>query len=191
MYTSTITKADRAALENLWGAAGSWIADTWTALNHKHFDGKLHYHGVVWGLTPHGRSCGYTSPTGRITLHPALLDPSGADPWTLGDRLGGRYAEHALLHEMIHVLLIQRGVAHDESGGHHNTVEWCEEIMRLTGELGWPPVRAMPVRPRRINGVVTRQAHRGYLDRADIAAWPHSIAPEGCYGPAGRIAVPV
>jgi len=191
MHTTTITKADRAALENLWGDAGAWIADTWTVLNDRHFGGRLKYRGVVWGLTPHGRGYGHTSSAGRITLHPALLDPAGADPWTLGDQLGGRYAAHALLHEMIHVQLIERGVAHDESGGHHNTTEWCAEITRITGELGWPPIRAMPVRPRRINGVVTRQAHTGFLDRADIASWPHSIAAEGSYGPAGRLAVPV
>lgn len=190
MHTTTITRADRAALENLWGPAGSWIAETWTVLNDKHFDGRLRYLGVIWGLTPHGRGYGHTSGAGRITLHPALLDPSGADPWKLGDQLGGAYAEHALLHEMVHVLLIERGVARDESGGHHNTREWCAEITRVTGQLGWPPIQAMPVRPRRVNGVVARQAHPGHLDRAGIAAWPHSVAPKGCYGPAGRIAVP-
>jgi hypothetical protein len=54
MHTATITKPDRAALENLWGAAGAWAADTWTRLNDEHFDGQLQYHGIVFGLTPHG-----------------------------------------------------------------------------------------------------------------------------------------
>jgi hypothetical protein len=83
IYTVAITKADCAALENLWGDAGTWAADTWTRLNATHFDGQLRYHGIVWGLTPHGGRLGHTSRTDRITLHPALLDPQGEDPWLL------------------------------------------------------------------------------------------------------------
>jgi hypothetical protein len=76
VHTATITKADRAALENLWDKAGAWAAGTWTQLNTDHFDGRLRYHGIVYGLTPHGDHLGHTwSHSRRITLHPSLLDP--------------------------------------------------------------------------------------------------------------------
>lgn len=191
MHKATITKSDRAALENLWGEAGEWIADTWTALNDKHFGGRLKYGGIVWGLTPHGRSLGHTSPAGRITLHPALLDPAGSDPWNAGHRLGACYAEHVLLHEMIHVKMFAVGVENTKNGPHHNTAEWCAEITRITGELGLLPIKAMPVLPRRVDGLVVREAHPGYLERSEIAHWPQSIAPAGYYSSAGRIAVPI
>ena len=93
MHATTITRPDRAALDNLWGEAGLWAADTWTRLNADHFDGRLRYDGVVWGLTPHGCKLGYTSnPDGRITLHPALLDPR-SNAWGIWDKLGMRYAD--------------------------------------------------------------------------------------------------
>jgi hypothetical protein len=191
MDTITITAGDRAALENLWNKAGTWTADTWTRLNKQHFGGKLKYHGIVWGLTPHGSRLGHTSGAGRITLHPALLDPQGEDPWTIGNQLGARFAEHVLLHEMIHVLLSGRKIERDDSGGHHNTPEWSAEITRITPQLGLPEIQAAPVKPRRVNGKVMRMPLDGHLGRDDIAHWPHSIAPAGYYTTAGRIHVPI
>ncbi len=70
-----MTADDRFALEHLWGDAGAWVADTWPRLNAHCFANEAPYHGVVWGLTPHGKSLGHTSHSGRITLHPALLNP--------------------------------------------------------------------------------------------------------------------
>ncbi|MDT5225456.1 MAG: hypothetical protein QOG19_2863 [Mycobacterium sp.] len=175
MHTNTMTGADHAALENLWGEAGSWAAATWTHLNVAHFDGQLRYHGIIWGLTPHGGRLGHTSETGRITLHPALLDPRG-DAWRIRDKLGTRYAEDTLLHEMTHVWCIDTKSEHD-----HNSEAWCNEIVRITPALGLPPIKAVPVKPRRINGTVTRQALDGHLSRRDIAHWPHSIRPADFY----------
>jgi hypothetical protein len=186
MHTTTITKADRGALENLWNSAGGWIADTWTRLNNDHFDGQAKYHGVVWGLTPHGGRLGHTySSNGRITLHPALLDPQ-SDAWDIGDQLGAKFAEHVLLHEMIHAYLGDQGLDPD-----HNGDPWCAEIMRITPQLGLDPIKAEPVKPRRINGKVTRRARDGFLSRDDISRWPHTIAPAGYYSRGGRIRVPI
>jgi hypothetical protein len=181
MHTTTITKADRAALENLWGDAGAWAADSWTRLNADHFGGRLVYHGVVWGLTPHGRGLGHTnSESMRITLHPALLDPRDR-AWGMRDRLGVRFAADVLLHEMVHVALLTVGVANDEREGQHNTDEWCEQIMRITPDLSLPAIKAAPVKTRRINGGVVRQALDGHLSRSEIARWPYSIRPASYY----------
>jgi len=184
MHTTTITKADRAALENLWGTAGTWIADTWTRLNADYFDGAAKYHGVVWGLTPHGSRLGHTYvETGRITLHPALLNPQG-NAWERGEELGALYAEHVLLHEMIHAILSDRG-----EDGAHNGEPWCAEIMRITPLLGFAPILAAPVTQRRVEGKVTRIPKDGHLDRDTISRWPHTIAPKGTYSRAGRLQV--
>lgn len=198
MHTSTITKADRAALENLWRHAGTWAADTWTRLNTDHFDGQLRYHGIVWGLTPHGGRFGHTSNTGRITLHPALLSPKSADPWDLKELTGGievlgaAHAADVLLHEMVHVALFAAGVEqHGEGQSHHNTTQWCEAIMRITPQLGLPLILAAPVKPRRVNGKVVREPLDGHLPRAVIARWPHTVRPAGYYTHAGRIHVPI
>jgi hypothetical protein len=192
MHTTTITRPDRAALENLWGEAGTWVADTWTRLNAEHFDGSLRYHGVVWGLTPHGGRLGHPSnPGGRITLHPALLDPR-SDAWHIRDRLGMRCAEDRVLHEMIHVVLLARGIPNTESEPQHNTPEWCEEIMRITLRLGLPAIKAVPVKTRRVGGKVVRRELDGHLSRDAISRWPHTIRPTGYYTPdAGRIRVQI
>jgi hypothetical protein len=185
VHTTAITKADRAALENLWGDAGTWAADTWTAHNAAYFDGKLRYHGIVFGLTPHGGHLAHTSPTGRITLHPALLDPQ-SDAWLIGHKLGERHATDTLLHEMIHAALIQRG---DDSG--HNGWPWCNEIMRITTELGLKPIKAAPVKPRRIDGKVVRLPLDGHLSRDEISRWPHTLRRAGYYTLEGRMYVPI
>jgi hypothetical protein len=39
--TTVINRADRAALVNLWGDAGTWVADTWSGLNNTHLNGQL------------------------------------------------------------------------------------------------------------------------------------------------------
>jgi hypothetical protein len=109
LHATKIGKADHAALANLWGQAGVWASNTWTRLNAEHFDGKLKYHGIVWGLTPHGHAYGHTSPAGRVTLHPALLNPRG-DAWQQREQLGTLFAADVLLHEMCHVDLFGAGV---------------------------------------------------------------------------------
>jgi hypothetical protein len=159
-----------------------WAYDAWQQHNAALFSGELWYAGIVWGLTPHGTSLGHTEPSGRITLHPSLVDPSTARPWGRpARRFTDRLACDVLAHEMVHALLFARGVARDESGGHHNCPEWAAEIMRLSPLLLGVEIRAEPVRPRRIDGKVTRSARRGFLPRSKIAAWPHSVRPAAYY----------
>jgi hypothetical protein len=196
MHTTKISKPDRAALKNLWDDAGEWIVDTWTRLNRDHFDGMLKYHGVVWGLTPHGGSLGHTygGSSRRITLHPAIIDPH-TDAWDYekhsagATKLGAAFAADVLLHEMVHVKLFDAGVELGEGNSHHNTAPWCDEVMRITPQLGLDPVKAAPVKPRRVDGIVRRLPLDGHLSRSDIGEWPHSLRPTGYYTSAGRIRI--
>jgi hypothetical protein len=38
-------------------------------------------------------------------------------------------------------------------------------------------INAAPVKPRRINGKVTRREESGCLSQGDLARWPHSVRP--------------
>src|SRR5713101_6341057 len=109
--SNTVQQKYRAALDLLWGEAGTWAHDTFMALNATYFGNEVPYRGVVWGLTPHGHLLGHTHRggrfPGRITLHPALLDPR-SDAWSKSGLLGEGYAGDVLLHEMMHALLISR-----------------------------------------------------------------------------------
>jgi len=163
----------RAASELLWDEAGIWAHDTFVVLNARYFDDAVPLRGVVWGLTPHGGRLGHTRVDppwqGRITLHPALLDPH-SDAWGMAQFLGVGYAREVLLHEMIHVLLVSRGGDHD-----HNTQAWCAEIMRLAPLLGLGSIKAAPVQPRRVDGTVVRKELPGHLSRDTLAHFPHSL----------------
>ena len=165
----------REAQETMWPGAGAWAHDTFVELNAEYFDGEVAHAGIVWGLTPHGHALAHTYADGRITLHPALLDPRDS-AWGLKPFLGTAYARDVLLHEMIHALLFGRGGEHS-----HNTQPWCDELVRLAPLLGLRSIKAVPVVPRRIDGVVVRRPLDGHLERAAIAAFPHSLRRRSFY----------
>lgn len=174
-----LTAADRDALTQLWNQAGAWVADTWTRLNRELWDNEIPYRGVVFGLTPHGGHLGHCSGSGRITLHPALLDPHGEKVWNQSQNwYGAGCAEDVLLHEMIHALFRARGIPSSGAQGEHNTKHWCEEITRLSILLGLGEIKAQRITPRRGIG---RAAKPGYLTQQQLAMWPHSLRPEGYY----------
>lgn len=165
----------RQAQEILWGEPGAWAHDTFDELNGRYFADEIPHAGIAWGLTPHGGRLGHTRCTGRITLHPALLDPH-SDAWRIEPYLGEAYARDVLLHEMIHAYLFARSEEPD-----HNGQPWCREVMRLAPSLGLGEVRAAPVVPRRVDGRVVRRALDGHLDRHQLAHFPHSIRPNDFY----------
>jgi hypothetical protein len=174
-----LTAADRDALTQLWNQAGAWAADTWTRLNRELWDSEIPYRGVVFGLTPHGGHLAHCSQTGRITLHPALLDPQGETIWHQPHScFGVAYAEDVLTHEMIHALFRARGIPSSGAQGEHNTKHWCEEITRLSTLLGLGEIKAQRITPRRGLG---RVAKPGYLTQLELATWPHSLRPKGHY----------
>ncbi len=198
-----ISKSDRDALENLWDKAGAWAADTWADLNRHCFDGQLRYQGIVFGLTPHAGRLGHTSPSGRITLHSALLDPRDEETvWSLPvAMMGTGYAADVLVHEMVHAWLFQQGIQSDES---HNCQPWCEQITRISPRLGLGQIRVEPVRPRRVANparetdptaaktIVVRKERDGFLSQRQLAYWPHSCRDPRWYGDRNeRIYVPL
>ncbi len=63
--------------------------------------------------------------------------------------------------------------------------------MRITPQLGLDPVKAAPVKPRRVDGKVVRKELDGHLPRAVMARWPHTLRPAGFYTREGRIHVPI
>jgi hypothetical protein len=167
--------AYREAQRILWGDAGVWAHETFCMLNAQYFADEIPHSGIVWGLTAHGRKLGHCHCDGRITLHPALLDPK-SNAWGIEPYLGEAYARDVVLHEMIHALLFHRGVDAD-----HNSEPWCAEIVRLAPELGLKSIKAVPVVPRRVDGVVRRQSLPGHLDRKTIATFPHPLRPKSYY----------
>lgn len=174
----------RQAQELLWGKAGAWAYDTFEELNEQYFADEVPMRGVVWGLTPHGRNLGHCWQSGRITLHPALLDPR-SDAWRLERYLGAGYARDVLLHEMVHALLFTRGVEHD-----HNCGAWCAELIRLAPLLGLGRILAAPVLPRRVDGKVRRLQLDGHLSRREMASFPHSLRSKAWYE-ANRSRLPI
>ena len=181
----------RQAQQILWGEAGTWAHDTLTELNADFFTNEIPHRGIAWGLTPHGSRLGHTDHNGRITLHPALLDPH-SDAWRIEKYLGEGYARDVLLHEMIHALFRARDLPSPGPQGEHNTEAWCREVVRLAPLLGLRPVQAAPVQPRRQDGHVVRQHLPGHLTRRQIATFPHSLRPKAWYEvDRGRMPVPI
>lgn len=177
----------RKAQEILWGDAGLWAYDAFVELNDRYFGGEISCRGIAWGLTPYGSRLGHTAPNGRITLHPALLDPK-SDAWgTERAMFGERYARDVLLHEMIHVLLFGRQLA-----ASHNAQPWCDEIVRLAPELGLQPIKAAPVKARRVDGKVVKAPLDGHLSQGELALFPHPLRPRRYYAASnGKMPVPI
>jgi hypothetical protein len=74
---------------------------------------------------------------------------------------------------MIHAVPFAR-----DADSSHNGAPWCAELERLSLVVLGFPVKAEPVKPRRVDGKVTRRARDGYLTRDQLAHWPHSLRPE-------------
>jgi hypothetical protein len=131
-------------------------------LNHEHFNGDLPSLPMVIGITPYGRCIGQTRHRGewgdelpRITIASNLFQ-RGTDA-----------VRDTVLHEMIHAKLILDG--QDSS---HNGQPWCDEIARLSPAILGREIKAVPIRPKRIDGKVKRYRPRGHLTQAQLATWP-------------------
>ncbi|MEO6594589.1 MAG: hypothetical protein ABIP94_07535 [Planctomycetota bacterium] len=191
--TSNATDLRQASVA-LFGDAVAHLYPWLDRINDRVFDGRLRSNrALLIGLTTHGRFLGfYATDTGHVTLHPSTLHPIGASVWGKPrKRYGLRFAVDVLLHELVHawqheVLGVDPRL---ELGGDsiHNTPSWCETIQMATERLSLPPIRAEPVRVRRLpkgdGGNVVRRSRLGFLSRADIAAWPHSIRLPSYYTP--------
>jgi len=171
--TETPCIADlQAAAATFFGDLGPWAYDTWASHNAAFFGNRLTPGPILWGLTPHGHLLGsYAHGRNAITLHTALINPR-SDAWCILDLLGERYAADVLLHEMIHQDLYQAG-----ENTKHNEEPWCNSILRITLLLGLPPIKAKPIRQKRVGGKVTWFTEPGHLTRREIASWPQKRRP--------------
>jgi hypothetical protein len=151
-----------AAARVLWGDAGAFVVSEYNRHNFAHFAGELPAVPMVIGITPYGRCIGHTRSAGgwdgdlpRITIASNLFAH------------GTAAVSDTILHEMIHVKLMLEG--RDPS---HNGEGWCEEVMRLSPAVLGRAVKAAPVKPRRVDGKVTRHVPEGFLGRDELAGWP-------------------
>lgn len=166
----------RTAGEAFFPGLGAWSYDKWADLNESYYFGKLKPGPILWGLTPHGHRLGSCSHDGNctITLHTSLFG-SRTDAWGRGSLLGKRFAADVLVHEMLHKFLIQ-----SEKSSKHNHDPWCDEIERISPELGLN-IKAKPIRQKRVDGKVKWYVEPGHLKRIEIATWPYLIRPKEYY----------
>lgn len=180
-----------------FGQYGVWLFDTWKSHNEQYFDNQLQVIPLTFGLLPHGKALGnftHKNEAGYslITLHKSLLDPQG-DAWQILPLLGQRFASDVLLHEMIHQAVYQQ-YGHDGSSlekffgsSSHNNPAWCDEVNRLAPMLGLS-FKAQVVKRQRVEnpdtGKKTKlawQVSDGYLERAELATFPHCVTAETYY----------
>ena len=164
----TITDMRKFANE-AWGQFGSNTVDIWLQYNNKrYFNNQLKpIPLVITQAQPYGKRLAFCAHSrfGRcITLnipkaHDILLADKGA-----------------LLHEMIHQYLHERG-----ENPKHDGAAWRREIMRLTTLLNGRDIWAGRSKTMRKKQKVYRgnEAHpetgAASLDQQAIATWPHSI----------------
>lgn len=175
-----------------WGKWGAWVYDEWREHNGRYFADKLKVGGIVWGLTPHGRSLGYYQPGFNvITLHLSLVEPKSESPWNLHrNLLGARYASDVLLHEMVHQHIEQAEIKAAVVGKispDHNNSAWIGEIIRVASLLGLE-IKAEVVKQRRIRKADSKKSYPswaprdGYLSITELSSFPHSVRPIDYYG---------
>lgn len=163
------------AAEILWPSYGAWAYEEWRRLNLLCFGGELSPVGVLWGLTPHGRSQGhYRAEDQTITLHLSLIEN--------GSLLDKHHASDVLLHEMVHQRISELDMPSTGTSA-HNCQAWVSEVNRISPLLGLE-VRAAVVRQKRIDGKVRWSPEVGFLSQKELAEWPHSVRlrPAGSAG---------
>jgi len=172
----------RDAAEVLWPGVGAWVHDEWQKHNQQYWDGRLECGGIVFGLTPHGRSLGcYESIPNRITLHTSLLVPSG-NAWHIANKLGKRYALDTLLHEMIHQAQYQLYDSKPPKNRGHVCESWAIEVNRISKSLGIEPRASVWKSTRTPKGPRLAAVDDNAWSRADQAYWPQAFRPAGYYG---------
>ena len=176
---SVTTDSVRTAIETIYGQVGEWVCDEFLAHSEDYFNGELALRPILFGLTPHGRTLGfYRVSNGHITLHTSLLEPRGR-AWHIAHKLGRAYASDVLLHEMVHASVAERLERWHKDC--HNNDDWCAEIVRITPLLGLPPIKAAPIRQKRIDKRVQWHTPAGHLERNQLATWPACVRPAGYY----------
>jgi hypothetical protein len=157
-----------------WGPLGSNAVDKWSEFNDRFFEGKLRPIPLVISNTqPFGKRLAFCS---YGTARTITLNVPKNHRYLLADN-------SVLLHEMVHQVLVERGVDAAHSG--HG---WRQEIMRLhrvlTGEDIWAG-RSVTARQKQEHGgkviskvvrlnVANPDTGASSLRQGEIARWPHS-----------------
>lgn len=176
---SVTPAAIRQAIETIYPGIGAWVCDEFESHSQKYFDGRLELRPILFGLTPHGKNMGHYRPDVRhIMLHSSLLKPKGR-AWMVAPLLGRAFCSDVLLHEMVHASVYELlNRPHEDC---HNNPDWCAEIVRITPMLGLPPIKAVPIRQKRIDKRVCWYTPPGHLDRKSFSTWPYSIRSKNYY----------
>jgi len=206
--------------EELYPGAGWEIYQTWRELNKRLFGRQMQHCGIQFGLA--GRACGSPSeatyratcpeepcsygrwwPEGQvITLCRRLLHRDGRVWWLHHERLGGRFAEDVLLHQMMHQYIdaVRRAGDQDfedqrpmdrsadpagpirptRSSPHnnpHNGPLWIGEVNRLSEALETTEGKAA-VMPEDVGA---EEIPDGIFSPRETALWPYLSRPEGYY----------
>jgi hypothetical protein len=143
---------------------GSWLYDTWSALNRDCFGSALQVVAIIWGRI--GRTCHlsqFEPGMARITLCTSLLSPitNNGDRYCILDQ---RLAQDTLLHAMMHQAIYERlGHQGSERTGQsaHNNPAWMQEVKRIT-----------PLLPHNAKACWILEHHK--LDRQTLAGWPYT-----------------
>lgn len=178
----TVIDMQRFATE-AWGDLGTKLSLRWGEFNRQFFDGELKpIPLVITNTQPYGRRLAFCShdPDGPYHRTITVNVPSyrgkvaPADYRLLADN-------GALLHEMVHQLLQQRG-----EGSSHGSDGWRAEIMRLNEVIAGRRIWAGRSKTMRIEGAdgkrskIIRANEDGpngekSLGQDDIARWPHTV----------------
>jgi hypothetical protein len=154
----------------MWGQ----VVDKWLAFNERYFGGKLRPVPVVITHTqPFGRRLAFCSYNPGSHGRTITLNVPSKHNGLLADN-------NALLHEMVHQYLFERG----ENAGHDGG-PWRREIMRLNKMIAGNEIWCGRSMTKRIEGddgkmskvVRINEPHadgRASLKQSEIACWPHS-----------------
>ena len=149
-----------------YGNEGSELARLWCSFNDQLFEGRLSPVPIFQPTaSPFGRWIGlYQGNDRNESLLIQLLR---------GESREEKFA--VLLHEMIHQCLHESG-----ENPNHNSIAWCNQIMRLTREVWKLEIWAAPSLPRKIKGASVRVQKsspdgKPSITRKQIASWPQSL----------------
>lgn len=178
---------------------GTWAYDTFERLNQQFFGDRLTLPVIQWGLTPWGRFYGYYMPQWqKIILHPSLM-VKGSKAWgplnpatrekETNKLLGVKFAEHVLLHELMHhANYLDHGVYDSDLKDSHNSQAWVDEINRIAPLLGLN-IKAHVCSQRRFKKTGEKGPGKprlappddSYIDYEFMYTFPHKLMPPGYY----------
>ncbi len=160
-----------------FGCDGTWAYDAFEFINARCFGDGLPVPAIQWALTAHGGCLGLTRSGGEpvITLHPSILGGTEKlNPWGFpSEWLGRCFAFDTLVHELMHVSVIERsGFLRGGGSSSHNNDVWVSEVNRIAPLLGLSKFQASRSRTRRVAGKVCRVVDDGAAPFEPVSKFP-------------------